>query len=278
MTSNTLPTADAGGVLERVRSQRPVVHCLTNAVTIGRVADALAALGARPVMASAEEEAVDMVRHAQALLLNLGTPAAARWEACRAAGAAAKTRGVPVVIDPVGCGATLWRTEQARLLVRDVGAPDVVRGNIPEVTALAGLGVQRMARQRGIAAEVAADVLTTEVSLERLAREASRSLGGGVVVVTGPTNAISDGQRVVFHTTGVAALSRVIGAGDVLSAVIAACSAVETDCLASSLAGLTLFTAAAQSAAAAAGGPGSFWPHFVDRLSALTLEGVEDAP
>lgn len=266
--------ADAGLLLERVRIERPVVHCLTNGVTIGRVADALAALGSRPVMASAEEEVASMVRHARALLLNLGTPTPARWAACRVAGAEAKVRGVPVVIDPVGCGATAWRTDQARLLVRAVGAPDVVRGNSPEVAALAGIQVPSAVRQRGIAAEETGDTAAAQAWLATLAREASRALGGGVVV-TGRTNALSDGQQVLLHDTGVETLSRVIGAGDVLSALIAACAAVGTDHFASSQAGLALFTAAARSAEATAEGPGSFWPSFMDALSALTPEKVD---
>lgn len=263
-----MAAAEAANVLEKVRVVRPVVHCLTNAVTIGRVADALAALGARPVMASAEEEAADMVGHARALLLNLGTPSAKRWEACRLAGATARARGVPVVVDPVGCGATPWRTEQARLLMRHLRAADVVRGNVPEVAALAGIAEQDVAHQRGIAADETMDPQAAEPRLARLAEAAARSLGG-VVVVTGRTNALSDGRRVTLHTTGVPLLSRVIGAGDVLSALIAACAAVEADRFGSGHAGLALFTAAAREAAAA-GGAGSFWPRFVDSLSLLT--------
>lgn len=309
---------DPAEVLERVRERRPLVHCLTNTVTVGRVADALAALGALPVMASAPEEAADMVLHAQALVLNLGTPTRDRWEACRAAGQRARERGLPVVLDPVGCGATTWRTRQARALVHAV-PPDVVRGNVPEVAALAGLDAAGVAL-RGVTAEETRDDRDAQAWL---AREASGALGGAVVVVTSrAATVVADSRRVAVERTagdlaahevtagawsaddpaaaeraagelaarermpavGTARaamagagtpellLARVVGAGDVLTAVVAACCAVveaPADRFLAVQGGVVVFNMAARRAARAATGPGSFWPHLLDALDGL---------
>jgi hydroxyethylthiazole kinase len=247
----------------RLRSQRPVIHCLTNEVTVGRVADALAAIGARPVMASAEAEAGDMVEQAGCLVLNLGTPTPERWRAARAAGERARARLVPVVVDPVGCGATPWRTAEARALVQAV-RPDLIRGNAAEVAALAGVAVA-WTRLRGVTAE--GDGAGGEAErLGQLADEVARALGT-VVVVTGRVNAVGDGQRRVGHTTDVPLLTDVVGGGDVLTALIGACRAVEGDSLTAALAGLTLFSEAALAAAEQARGVGSFWVHFLDMLA-----------
>lgn len=258
---------DATAVLELVRERRPLVHCLTNTVTMGRVADALAALGALPVMASAPEEAADMAEHAQALVLNLGTPTPERWQACRAAGLRARERGVPTVLDPVGCGATPWRTREARALARKI-LPVVVRGNVPEVAALAGLEAPG-ATLRGVTAEGGSGDAHEN---RRLAREASRALGGSVIVLTGRAmGVVADGARSICRPTGVPLLARVVGAGDVLTAVVAACCAVGAGGgrFAASQAGLALFEAAAGQASRAAQGPGGFWPHFLDALHGL---------
>jgi hydroxyethylthiazole kinase len=248
-----------------VRSKQPVVQCLTNAVSMGRVADALAAFGARPVMASAVEEASAMVQHAEALLLNLGTPTAERWAAARQAGRQACRLGLPVVVDPVGCGSTEWRTRASRQLVRDV-RPSVVRGSAPEIAALAELPA-RGARLRGVAAEEDA-----ALDASSLAYAATRALGCPVLL-TGRVDSLSDGIDTVVHRTDVLLLERVVGAGDVLGALIAACCAVESDALRAAWAGLVAFAHAAHDSAARARGPATFWVDVLDILAATPPEG-----
>ncbi|MBI3970503.1 MAG: hydroxyethylthiazole kinase [Chloroflexi bacterium] len=280
----TLP--DVAAVLQRVRTQRPLVHCITNVVTTGRVADALAALGALPVMASAPEEAAEMVEHAQALVLNLGTPAADRWAAARAAGVRARQRGIPIVVDPVGCGATRWRTNEARALVEAI-LPDVIRGNVPEVAALAGLPPPNGVALRGVTAEhirprdgraSSAGGTTADVpdAAARLAWEAAGVLES-TVVVTGRTSIVCDGRQVAHHRATVPLLARIVGGGDVLSALIAACRAVDGGNLPASWTGLVLFSEAARVAATRAGGPGTFWCGLMDALSGLTAEALRES-
>ena len=250
--------ATARDLRRALRERAPVVHCLTNTVTAGRVADALAAVGAYPVMAEAEEEAGEVAGAADALLLDLGTPTAARWAAMLVAGRSASHAGRPVVVDPVGCGASSWRTAKARELVGAV-RPAIVRGGPAEVAALAGIDPGG-ARLRGVASSG-----TSPPETERIAREAAAALGA-TVIVSGATVIVADERRVIRREGAVALLARTVGAGDVLSAIVTACAAVATDRLHAALAGLDLFDGAAAGAARGAAGTGTFWPAFMDAL------------
>ena len=264
-------------VVSAVRRRLPLVHCLTNTVTVGRVADALAAFGALPVMASAPEEAADMVEHAQALVLNLGTPDESRWRAAEGAAQRARERGIPIVLDPVGCGATAWRTERGRQLAH-LARVNVVRGNSPEIAALAGSSTPRTTL-RGVTAQARSDGSGDEAAAEeeRVALAAATALGT-TAVVTGPVDVLSDGRRILRHTSGSPVLAQVVGAGDVLSALVGACLAVEDDGIAAAWAALALFAASARSAEAASEGPGSFWPALIDRLASVAITGVAELP
>jgi hydroxyethylthiazole kinase len=250
----------------RIRERRPLVHCLTNGVTIGRVADAVAAVGALPVMASAVEEAADMAAHAQALVLNLGTPTADRFVVAAQAGMRAHDRQVPIVVDPVGCGSTEWRTRQIRGLVRHV-RPTVVRGNVPELAALAEL--PSPTPLHGVTAE------RLGASPADLARDVALCLEA-VVVVTGVVDVVSDGHRLGERTADLPVLGGLVGAGDVLTAFIGVCCAVQPDDpFVAACAGLDLFGAAARLAAAQRHDPGSFWPRFMDRLANLCARSAD---
>lgn len=252
------PALAAEDVARALRRRAPVVQCITNTVTAGRVADALAALGAHPVMAEAEEEVGEIAGAADALLLDLGTPTAARWAAMLVAGRSASDAGRPVIVDPVGCGASSWRTAKARELVAAV-RPAIVRGGPAEVAALAGIDPGG-ARLRGVASSG-----TSPPETERIARGAAAALGA-TVIVSGATVIVADEGRVIRREGAAALLARMIGAGDVLSAIVTACAAVETDRLHAALAGLDLFDGAAAEAARGVGGTGSFWPAFLDAL------------
>jgi hydroxyethylthiazole kinase len=237
---------------------RPVVHCITNAVTATRVADALAAVGADPILASAPDEVAEIAGKADALVLNCGTPSAERFAAMRAAAREAHARGRPIVLDPVGCGASAWRTRCIRDLARDA-APDVVRGNAAEVAALAGVTDGPVLR--GVRSDDAGPQ-----ALERIARSASAALRT-VVLATGQGNDVAaDGAAAHALTVDAAVLGHVVGAGDVLSAIIGAFLARGSTPLDAALAAHAAFAAAAH--AAAGHGPGGFWPVFLDALAA----------
>jgi len=229
--------------------RRAVIHCLTNDVTVGRVADVLAAAGAAPIMATALAEVAEVAARADAVVLNCGTPSPERLRALCAAGAAALDRGIPVVLDPVGCGASVWRTGQIRELAAAV-RPPVIRGGAAEVAALADL--VSTALLRGVSSS-GGDAVT-------LAHDAALRLGAIVIV----GSAISDGSRAARSQIDAPILDRVIGAGDVLDALIALACVGEPDRFVAAERGHRRFAAAVL--AAAPHGPGSFWPAFIDAI------------
>jgi hydroxyethylthiazole kinase len=249
-------------LLERVRSRRPLLHHLTNVVTVNDVANATLAIGALPVMAYALEEVTAMVEAADALVLNLGTPTKERLEAMVAAGRRANERGIPIVLDPVGVGATPFRTDAARRLLTELQVA-IVRGNAGEIGALAGMGGQ----MRGVEAiEGVADPVATATALARAQ--------GTVVALTGARDIIADGQRVVAVDNGHPLLKAITGAGCMATAVVAAFAVVEADRLRAAVGGLVCFGLAAELAAAEARGPGSFKVALFDALHSLSAEEV----
>lgn len=238
-------------------SVRPLVHCITNEVTSGRVADALAAIGALPVMASAPDEVEAIVGSADALLLNCGTPTDARWEAMRRAARVAARRQIPVVLDPVGAGASPWRAMAARELMAIVSP--IVRGNAPEVAALAG--ITALGEERGVTA-----VGVPAARIEEVAVAASRALGT-VVLVNGPIDAVAEGERLWSERPTPAPFGSV-GLGDIVGALIAAVACSERDRFVAAWRAREIVAAATKRAAVTAAGPGSFWPAFIDALGA----------
>jgi len=160
-------------------TRRPVIHCVTNDVTSGRVADVLAAAGAAPILAASEAEVAEVAARADAVVLNCGTPSPERMRALCAAGVTARERGIPTLLDPVGCGASAWRTGQIRELAAAV-RPAIIRGGAAEIASLADLVTT--AELRGVSS-IGGDEIA-------LARDAAVRLGAVVVV----GSAISDGS------------------------------------------------------------------------------------
>ncbi|QDH22220.1 hydroxyethylthiazole kinase [Saccharibacillus brassicae] len=251
---------EMGQLLRRLRSERPLVHNITNTVVTNFTANGLLALGASPVMAYAREEVADMARVSGALVLNLGTLTAELVEACAIAGQAANEAGVPVLLDPVGAGATPYRTESALRLLREVRI-DLVRGNAAEIAHLVG----EIREIKGVDAGGQAGGAAVDLAMRAAAKL------GTVVAVTGREDVITDGTAGYVVTGGDALLERVTGAGCLLTSVMGAFRAVERDRLRAGAAALALYGVAAEAAAAAAGGrgPGSFQIAFLDALAAL---------
>ncbi len=245
---------DIFSLLTRIRQQQPVVHHLTNWVTIYDCAQVVKVLGGSPVMAHAPEEAAEMNRLAQALVLNIGTLTVPMVEAMKLAAIAANTRGIPVVLDACGVGATGFRDQQAAELL-DAAAIDIIKGNASEIARLAG----EAARTRGVdAGELNADL--KEVAL-RLAQERQAT-----VVITGAEDVVTDGRRLFVVKNGDPLMSRVVGTGCMAASVIGAFAAVSRDYPVAAAAGLSAFGVAAQGAARKAQGPGSFKELLFDHL------------
>jgi hydroxyethylthiazole kinase len=245
-----------------LRTRRPLVHHLTNQVTMRDVADATLAAGALPVMALAVDEIEEIVASAQALALNLGTPTRERVEVMVMAGKAANARGVPVVLDPVGAGASAFRTDAARRVLAAVRA-SIIRANRGEAAAL--LGVE--GTMRGV--ESGGTGLPAGVLAGRLARQF-----GTTAAVTGARDHVSDGRQTWAIDNGHPLLARITGGGDVATAIVAAFAAVESDGPLAAVCGLVMLGVAAEIAVPQARGPGSFRIALLDALAAVTPEAL----
>ncbi|WP_078596742.1 hydroxyethylthiazole kinase [Evansella clarkii] len=250
-----------GSVLLEMRQAKPLIHNITNVVVTNFTANGLYALGASPVMAYAREEVADMARISQALVLNIGTLDETKVEAMLLAGKAANEAGVPVIFDPVGAGATSYRTDSAIKIIREVKL-SVIRGNMAEVSNLIG----RKQAIKGVDAE------TNDEESEKiqLARDAASELGT-VVAITGKTDVIANSDELYTVNNGDSMLTKVTGAGCLLTAVIGAFCAVEKDYARAAASAVSSYGIAAELAAEATKekGPGSFQIEFLDKLSAL---------
>jgi len=257
---------NAGGSLRLMRERRPLVHQITNYVVMNETANATLALGALPVMAHAVEEVEEMASIASALVLNIGT-LSERWvEAMLLAGRAATARGIPVVLDPVGAGATRYRTDTARRILDAVGVT-VLRGNPGEMATLVGAD----AEVRGV------ESMAVGIEPAELAREAARRLRV-IASVTGLVDHVSDGERVLAVTGGHEWLSTVTGTGCMASALTGCFLAGKREePLEAAAEALAAFKVVAENAAAKSDGPGTFHAHLYDELYDLDPDTLDAA-
>jgi hydroxyethylthiazole kinase len=248
--------------LKRVRERRPLVHNITNFVVMNYTANALLACGASPVMAHAAEEVEEMVSLAGALVLNIGTLSPSWVEAMRKAGKRANALHVPVILDPVGAGATRLRTDSARGLLEEVSI-QVIRGNASEVVSLAG--EKSVSRTKGVDSVHTVDQVAEAAGV--LAGELRTTLA-----ITGAVDLITDGERVCRVMNGHEMMSCVTGTGCTATVIIGAFLAVCPDPLEAATTGLSYFGLAGEKAAAQAVGPGSFQIALLDALYGMKEE------
>lgn len=256
--------ADAAGLtLTEVRVRRPLIHHITNFVTMTSTANITLSAGALPVMAHALEEVEEMVESAEALVLNLGTLWPEQVEAMLLAGYRANHKGIPIMLDPVGTGATGLRTASAQRLLHQLSI-SVVRGNAAEIGVLAG----RDTKIRGVeAVQVQDDASDSALVVARRY--------GCVTAVTGPVDVVTDGKRVLRVANGHSMMRMSTGTGCMATAVIACFVAVEPDFTLASAAALAAYGLAGERAAQIAQGPGTFPAHLMDALAGLTSETVQ---
>jgi hydroxyethylthiazole kinase len=250
-----MTAAQAAAVLERVRAAAPLVHCITNYVAMAFAANAVLAAGGTPAMIHAAEESRDFARIAGALTVNIGTISPHWLDGMVAAAEGAREAGVPWVLDPVAVGATAFRRDAAsRLLAL---RPTAIRGNASEILALAG------GTSAGRGVDAGDPVAAAEDAARRLADRQ-----GCTVAVTGAVDFVTDGRRACRVEGGSALMPKVTAMGCALTAVIGAfLAAGDDDTFAATVAALALFAASGTGAGAAASGPGSFQPAFLDALA-----------
>jgi hydroxyethylthiazole kinase len=254
---------NATQVLRRIGEERPLVHHITNHVTVNLVANVTLCTGALPVMAHAREEVEEMTSLASALVLNIGTLDPAQIDAMLLAGKKANERGIPVVLDPVGAGSTTLRTRTAERLLTELEV-FAVCGNAGEVATLAGLS----AEVRGV------ESLSGDA---REAAEKAASAFGVTVAATGETDFVSGGGRTLAIENGHPLMGRVVGSGCASTAVVGCFAAVGTEGRSDPkmVAGaLACFGLAGEVAAEAppdgASGPGTFEVPQLDALAGLS--------
>ncbi len=245
------------GILDAIRKEHPLVHNITNYVVMNFTANALLSLGASPVMAHAIEEVEEMVGLANALVVNLGTLSQPWIDSMLKAVRAARDRSIPIVLDPVGAGATRFRTETARRIM-DEAPLAVLRGNASEIQAVAG----KKGITRGV--DSAQHVDDATLAACDLAKDYNT-----VVAVTGPEDLVTDGARMAKVANGHPLMSRVTGTGCAASAIIGAFCAAEPDAFTAATGALVAFGISGELAALSNARPGSFQVGLLDALDAI---------
>ena len=244
--------------LELIRQKKPLVHSITNFVVMNSTANALLALGASPIMAHAPDEVEELVSIAGTLVLNIGTLTPYWIESMEIAGRKARSLGVPIILDPVGSGASRLRTDSAKRLI-DATAPTVIRGNASEVLSLA----KADSKTKGV------DSIHSVDDAAESARILAKELGT-TIAITGPVDLVTDGEREFRVSNGHALMGYVTGTGCAATTTIGAFLAVDDDPVTSTASALAIFGLAGEMAAETTDAPGSFWIAMLDALYNIT--------
>ncbi len=255
-------------LIHKVRGKNPLVHCITNYVTAGDCANMLLACGASPIMADDPAEAAAITAGCDALVLNLGTPHAGTFPAMVAAGKQANQLGHPVVLDPVGVGASPFRRGAAEQLLGEVQF-SLIRGNISEVKALLHIRSQGKGVDAG-----AVDAVTEETIPQGIAlAQQLWAKTGAAVAITGVIDLVADGEGAYVIRGGHPMLSRITGSGCMLSAVcgafLAACPDHPAMAAAGAVSSMGLCGEIAASRLREGEGTGSFRTYLMDAMSLL---------
>lgn len=258
--------------LESVKNATPLVHCITNAVTIESCADAVLAIGGSPIMSDEPKDVEDIVSICGALVLNIGTLNERSIEGMKRAGRRAAELGLPIVLDPVGAGASALRTETASMLLDELPIA-LVKGNMSEVKALAGSA----GATKGV--DVNPEDIVTEDAVESAAAfaQAFAAKAGCAVAITGPVDIVADQARAFAVYNGTPLQGCITGCGCVLAAMCGAYAACADDLLESALAAVVHMGLAgemAEGALAAGEGTGMFRVRLMDALSLMDSDSL----
>ncbi len=259
-------THHAAANLAKIRATRPLIHNITNFVVMNFNANVLLAMGASPVMAHAPEEVAQMAACAGALVLNIGTLSAPWVEAMLIAGKSANSHNIPVIFDPVGAGATNFRTETAQRIINEIEI-SIIRGNASEILALNPDTISQTAVTKGVDSTRSVDEAAE--SAAKLAQTL-----GTTLAITGPIDLITDGKQVLTVANGHASMPLVTGTGCAATAVIGAFAAIDQDQVRAAASALSFFGLAGEMAGRISAAPGSFMVAFQDALSLITEQDL----
>ncbi|NRT73927.1 hydroxyethylthiazole kinase [Clostridium beijerinckii] len=259
-----------GNLLNEVRNKKPLVHNITNYVTVNDCANILLAIGASPIMADDIKEAADITKISSALVINIGTLNERTIESMIASGKKANELNIPVVFDPVGAGASDFRNSTTKRLLEEVKI-SVLRGNMSEIKFISGLG----STTKGVDASET-DARTGNDEGVDVAKSLAKKLQC-TVAITGATDIISDGERVVILENGTKMLSNVTGTGCMTTALIGAFCGAGSDYFIGAVSGIISMGISGEIALDKAGkiGTGSFHIAIIDAISNLTSDSIE---
>lgn len=249
--------------LALLREKKPLIHNITNYVVMNYTANALLAMGASPVMAHAQNEVEDMVSFAGTLVLNIGTLTDDWIASMVKAGIKASALGTPIILDPVGSGATPLRTNAAKQII-DQSKISVIRGNASEILSLRHANSKTKGVDSVHSVDEAAD--TAKILAEELQT---------TLAITGPVDLITDGQRVVRVSNGHPLMGYVTGTGCTATTAIGAFLAVDSDPVSATATALAFFGLAGEVAGQGASAPGSFMIRMLDALYTITPDDLK---
>jgi hydroxyethylthiazole kinase len=255
---------DIYSLLKRVRQEKPIVHHITNWVTIYDCANVVKVFGASPVMAHAKEEAGDMSAIASALVLNIGTLTPELIYSMKIAGLSANKKGIPVILDVCGAGATKLRDDSCFKLLDEIKI-NVIKGNASEIAKIAGENVLT----KGV------DSTSVEKDLIQIAKRLALSREC-TVVVTGKEDIVSDGKNTVIVKNGTDMMANIVGTGCMAASVIGTFCAIEKDLVKASVAGLVCYEISAELAVKKSSGPGTFKENLFDCIYNLNEKSIND--
>ncbi|HSA30733.1 MAG TPA: hydroxyethylthiazole kinase [Candidatus Omnitrophota bacterium] len=253
---------DVYGMLEKIKKHKPVIHHLTNWVTINDCANVVKVLGASPVMAHAPEEVEEMAGLASALVLNIGTLTVDFVDSMKKAALSANKKGIPVILDVCGAGATDLRDHKCFELLDAVHIA-IIKGNASEIARIGGAA----AKTKGV------DSGSVPADLRKLAAGLAQKYGC-TVVTTGKEDIVTDGKRNYTVKNGHPMMANIVGTGCMAASVIGTFAAVEPDYPNASVAGLVCFEIAAECAAQKSKGPGAFKERLLDALYNLKKKTI----
>jgi len=254
---------DAYSLLERIRQYKPLIHHLTNWVTIYDCANIVKVLGASPVMAHAKEEAAEMANIASSLVLNIGTLTPEFVESMKIAAKSANKKGIPVILDVCGAGATQLRDKKCFELIDEVKI-NIIKGNASEIARISGEQVKTKGVDAGC---VSKDMILIAKYLAQKRK--------CTVVVTGKEDIVTDGKKLYVIKNGHPMMTHIVGTGCMAASVIGTFAAVDSDLVYAAAAALVCFEIAAECAAKKSFGPGAFKEKIFDCIFGLDKKTIE---